>query len=299
MVQCLRYLTQPGAGRHVKENGVKWWMRKTASSANQLRLGQMWKIVEEPIRSELFSAERLEQHAASLAEAQAVLETPQAGRNLIQRLKANARVLAEAHAAMGRDARAQRAVSPAGEWVLDNFHIVEEQVREIIAHLPLHYYKELPKLCAGPLASYPRIYGLAWAYVAHTDSRFDIDLLTRFVTGYQRTQPLTLGELWALPITLRLIMVENLRRVSVGIVCAQIGRELAQAFFESVDLSATRDPQKQVAPAPVLPDPPLRQAFAVQFVQRLRNFHHSASPPSLDPINDWLRDQELTDRRAR
>ena len=62
---------------------------------------------------------------------------------------------------------------------------------------PRGFYRELPKLAEGPLAGYPRVYGIAWAFVAHTDSRFDPETLRRFVRAYQRVQPLTIGELWA------------------------------------------------------------------------------------------------------
>ena len=66
-----------------------------------------------------------------------------------------------------------RAITPAAEWLLDNYHLVEEQIREIRDDLPPGYYRQLPKLADGPLAGYPRVFGVAWAFVAHTDSRFD------------------------------------------------------------------------------------------------------------------------------
>ena len=97
---------------------------------------------------------------------------------------------------------------------MDNFYIVEEQLREIRDDLPKGYYRRLPKLADGHLAGYPRIFGVAWAFVAHTDSRFEPELLQRFVNAYQRVQPLTIGELWALAITLRVVLVENLRKLA-------------------------------------------------------------------------------------
>src|SRR5262249_57694467 len=90
---------------------------------------------------------------------------------------------------------------------------VDDRLREIRDHLPAGYYREFPKLAEGHLASYPRVLGLAWAFVAHTDSRFDPDALRRFVRAYQRVQPLLIGELWAIAITLRVVLLENLRRL--------------------------------------------------------------------------------------
>ena len=80
--------------------------------------------------------------------------------------------------------------------------------------LPPGYYRQLPKLDNGPFEGYPRVFGVAWAFVAHTDSNFDTGLLCSFVRAYQEVQPLTIGELWAVAITLRIVLVENLRRLA-------------------------------------------------------------------------------------
>ena len=167
---------------------------------------------EEPIRAELFSAERLEQHAESLAAAQRVTDKAKTGRRLVTRLRDNGRVLVKAYRAIAEAIREERAITPAAEWLVDNFHAVEEQIRTIRNDLPTRYYRQLPKLADGPLEGYPRVFGIAWAFVAHTDSRFDPEMLCRFVRAYQKVQPLTIGELWAVAITLRIILVENLRR---------------------------------------------------------------------------------------
>ena len=126
---------------------------------------------EEPIRSELFSIERLEQHAESLAAAQRITPRPKTGRPLATRLRDNGRVLLAAYRAIAAAIREERAITPAAEWLVDNFHVAEEQIREIRDDLPRGYYRRLPKLAAGPLAGYPRVFGMAWAFVAHTDSR--------------------------------------------------------------------------------------------------------------------------------
>ena len=128
----------------------------------------------------------------------------------------------------------QHAITPAAEWLVDNFYIVEEQLREIRDDLPVGFYRKLPKLASGHLQGYPRVFGVAWAFVAHTDSRFEPEVLRCFVTAYQRVQPLTIGELWAVPISLRIVMVENLRRLSVRIVGSQMAREGADAFVDEL-----------------------------------------------------------------
>ena len=179
---------------------------------------------EDPIRSELFSVERLEQHAESLAANQPISTTPTSGLSLVDRLVDNERVLLEAYRSLAKAADEGRPITPAAEWLLDNYHLVEQQVREVRTDLPPGYYRQLPKLSSGPLVGYPRVFGVAWAFVAHTDSRFDPEALTRFVRAYQNVQPLSIGELWAVAITLRIVLVENLRRSAMRIMSRRSAR---------------------------------------------------------------------------
>ncbi|WP_446811330.1 GH36-type glycosyl hydrolase domain-containing protein [Methylomonas sp. 2BW1-5-20] len=248
---------------------------------------------EAPIRFELFNTERLEQHAVSLAKAQKIT-TLKKGHKLIPRVRENALVLLEAYKSVAKAVREQHAITPAAEWLLDNFHVIEEQVSDIHVDLPESYSRELPKLAEGVLAGYPRVYGIAWALVAHTDSRFAPDLLTLFVKAYQSVEPLTLGELWAIPITMRVLLVENLRRLAVSIMRSQNGRRLADQFVDHVEqIVARSDSPDQAIPAGVLPAESLRQAYAVQILQRSHD-PHPAIALSLKFLSDWLGEQGLS-----
>ena len=95
------------------------------------------------MREELFSEERLEQHAESLAVAQPVTERPPAVLSLHARLDDNAAVLLAAYRATATELESGRGVVPAAEWLLDNYHLVEEQIREIKDDLPPGYYRQL------------------------------------------------------------------------------------------------------------------------------------------------------------
>jgi len=248
--------------------------------------------LEEPIRAELFSVERLEQHAESLAAAQIVFAESRAGRLLTPRVLENGRVLQESYRAIARAIQEEHEITPAAEWLVDNFHIVDEQLREIRDDMPPGFYRQLPKLASGHLQDYPRVFGVAWAFVAHTDSRFDPELLRRFVTAYQRVQPLTIGELWAVAITLRAVLVENLRRLAERIVHSRAARQEADRLADSLLGTGGQSP---VSPATALrrfENRPLATAFAVQLVQRLRDLD-----PKVRPILLWL-DERLAAQGA-
>jgi cyclic beta-1,2-glucan synthetase len=238
---------------------------------------------EDPIRAELFSVERLEQHAESLAAAQRVTRGARRGRQLTRRLRANGRVLLAAYRDIGASIREERIITPAAEWLVDNFHVVEEQIREIRDDLPRNFYRQLPKLANGPLRGNPRVFGLAWAFVAHTDSHFDPQTLVRFVRAYQRVQPLTIGELWAVAITLRIVLVENTRRAADQIVSARVARQHADAIADRLLDSGDRELAVATATLRGFDRRTLPREFVVQLIQRLRDHD-----PTVTPALAWL-----------
>jgi cyclic beta-1,2-glucan synthetase len=237
----------------------------------------------ELIRAELFSVERLEQHASSLAIAQQIALRPIGHRSLGARLRENESILLASYRAMATTVAQGRVITPAAEWLLDNYHLVEDQIREIRQDLPPSFYRLLPKLADGPLRGYPRVFGLAWAFIAHTDSRFDPEALRRFVRAYQRSQPLTIGELWAVAITLRIVLVENLRRAAAQIVSNRDARQAADAVADRLlgvnGLAVEPDALRHMEP----PGGEFLPAFVVQLTQRLRD-----QDPQVTPALQWL-----------
>ena len=118
---------------------------------------------------------------------------------------------------------------------IDNFHIIEDSLREVRRDLPPGYDEQLPKLSVQPLGGYPRVYALALALVAHTDSELDETRIARFVRAFQEAAPLTIGELWALPTMLRLVLLENLRRLSEKMIWRWEERRRAERWVKSAD----------------------------------------------------------------
>ena len=238
---------------------------------------------DELLRAELFSIERLEQHAASLAVAQQVATRPLRRPALSVRLSDNESVLLDAYRAIAKAVGEGRAITPAAEWLLDNYHLVEAQIREVREDLPPGFYRRLPKLATGPFVGYPRVFGIAWAFVAHTDSHFDPDSLLRFVRAYQAVQPLTIGELWAVAITLRIVLVENLRRAAQRIVANRTAREEAGDIADRLlgIHGHPAEPDALIRSYPVGTDLPA--AAVVELVQRLRD-----QDPKVTPAFTWL-----------
>ena len=228
-----------------------------------------------PVRAELFGPERLEEHARSLAAAQPVIAGRTRNGRLADRLADNAAYLLQAHRALAKSAEDGHHATPAADWLADNYHLVDMQIREIGIDLPPGFYAQLPKLAAGPFAGLPRVFGAMWSLVAHTDSHLDLDSLRRYLVAYQSVQPLTIGELWAVPITLRIVLIENLRRNAELVVDDAAARQAAD------DLS---DRLEDAGDAPPLPaDTRVTDSFAVQLAHRLRGHD-----PRTNPALAWL-----------
>ena len=184
----------------------------------------------------------------------------------------------------------ERAITPADEWLLDNFFVAQEQIRQIREDLPAGFCHGLPNLAGGPLCGYPRVYGLAWALVAHTDSRLDRQTLIRFVSAYQRVQPLTIGELWAVAIMLRAVLIENLRRAAEQIASGRMSCLRADILADQllgVGGRAAEAPDTVLRPfaSANLPTP-----FIVRLLQRLRD-----QDPRVTPALLWL-DERLASK---
>ena len=202
--------------------------------------------LQQPIRAELFGVQRFEEHGRSLARAQPIQPLGLGGTSnrtppFFPRVDENIAALREAYDYIALTSRSGHYVTPAADWLLDNFHLIEAQLQQIQEGVPHRYYADLPKLTEKPLEGLPRVYGIAWAYVAHTDSVLDPVLFTAFLHAYQEVSELNLGELWAFPTTLRVVLLENLRRMADRIARNKVAREVAHAAWDKAEDLSVRD----------------------------------------------------------
>ena len=228
-------------------------------------------VYEPPLRSELFSSDQMEQHGKTLAGLH-TLSPGHAPDRLLARLAENEAILAGTRGLLVEAIKTDRRITPAAEWLLDNFYLIEEQIRTARRHLPKGYSRELPRLLEGPSAGLPRVYDIALETISHGDGRVDPESLSSFVAAYQTVTVLKLGELWAIPIMLRLALIENLRRVGARIAADRMDRNLADHWADRIAEVAAKDPKSLIL---VIADmarsnPPLKSAFVAEFARRLQ-----------------------------
>jgi cyclic beta-1,2-glucan synthetase len=254
-------------------------------------LSQKYADGEPPLRSELFSAEQMEQYGKTLAGLHILGPKVDPDQQLLSRLAENEDILLEVHDLVSEAVKANRQITPAGEWLLDNFYLIEEQIRTGKRHLPKGYSKELPRLLNGPSAGLPRVYDIAKEIISHGEGHIDIERLRRFVTAYQTTATLKIGELWAIPIMLRLALIENLRRVAVRVAAGRIDRDFADSWADQMIEIAEKDPKNLILVIADMArsDPPMSTPFVSEFVRRLQG----QSPALAFPLT-WI-EQRLSE----
>ena len=257
-------------------------LRLNFLSDNSLR-----KYKEEPFRSELFSSDQMDRHGKVLAKSHK-LQKGFSFDKLLKRLEDNERTLLEVRNLLVESLRADKTITPASEWLLDNFYLVEEQVVIARKHLPKGYSEALPYLAEGMSAGMPRVYDIVLEIIAHSDGRVDVNSLTSFIASYQSETTLTLGELWAIPIMLRLAVIENLRRIAGKIALDVIDHNLADHWADKMIATVKEKPGDLIL---VIADmarskPVLDSHFVASFTRKLQGI----GPSLALPLN-WIEQQ--------
>ncbi|PYS03493.1 MAG: cyclic beta 1-2 glucan synthetase [Acidobacteria bacterium] len=249
---------------------------------------------EPPLRSELFSADQMKEHGKALADSHKLSSEP-AANPLLTRLAQNEHVLIRVHSLLTEAVSAGRRIAPAGEWLLDNFYLIEEQIHMARLHLPKGYSRGLPRLMNGESAGLPRVYDIARETISHGDGRLDIDGLGSFVESYQTVTSLTLGELWAIPTMLRLALIENLRRIGAGMATGTINRNRADHWADRITDVAARDPKSVIMAIADMTrsNSSLSSSFVAEFARRMQGQGSALALP-LTWIEQRLAESGLT-----
>lgn len=247
------------------------------------RPGRSPASADQPLRAELFSPEQLARHAKMLAASHRTSATRGANQ-LLARLNENEQILREYNRTT-HAANQSRRVTPAAEWLLDNFYLIEEQVHMTRRHFPRGYSRELPRLIDGPSEQLPRVYDIVLELIAHLDAQVDAESLQSFVAAYQSVSELKLGELWALPIMLRLALIENLRRVTSRLTIDRSDRNLADAWVRRLENMAEKMPTHVVVVVADMAksDLPMSSSFVAEFYKSL-----SQQNASVRLARNWL-----------
>src|SRR6184192_1048088 len=193
-----------------------------------------FKSSARPLGHELPSGQRLAENAARLAhEIPVSREAKARGPSFLHRLREIERALEWANASLTMSAEVHHAFTLSAEWLLDNAYLIREQVTDLRESLPQKQYGKLPLIANGPEAGLPRVYHVASEIVAESGGALEPEFIGKFLVAFQATAPLDIGELWALPLMLRLQLLECLRALAIQV-------EQQQSQSEEADFWANR-----------------------------------------------------------
>ncbi len=193
------------------------------------------------LKDAILAPEDLDRHAAELARNHPVRKSAKSLQWLLRRINSNYGFITEAYMELNRTAGGMYPGTPAVEWLLDNFYIIEEQFKIIRRSLAKGHYSRLPVLKGGYLKGYPRVYAISLELIAHTDGRIDEKTLAGFINSYQVHTPLSMGELWALALMLRIALLENMGNICEDMLLSQREYQRAEKLAATVPTAGTEN----------------------------------------------------------
>ncbi len=233
---------------------------------------------DKPYKDIVLHGEDLLKHAEEIARFNANQGTSYPMRTLLPRVRQNMKFLKLAYREITDYATRTQDIVPATEWLLDNYYSLKDLREEIEKTLPLNFERQLPRNASGDFQGYPRIYGLLVELIEHTDSQLQSDTLKAFINAYQVQVPLSSGELWAIPIMLKIILLENIRRIAEQILLTQTEREAADNWVLPL-IKSEYGPQKwEVILKTLTSQGEYSSAYAEQILKRLRDLGVDVAP---------------------
>jgi len=214
---CFRYLNIPVCNNHIR-------YRMTDQSTVSFNIGF------------------LKESAVRLAENHLVLENGSRHKPIKPVLAKSREILEETYRELSRLAKSHKEISPAAEWLIDNFYIIQEQIVQVENDFPKEYQKSIPLFKSGEFEGLPKVYELVSNLLNHTDNVVDPDVFTQYVQNYQEIRPLMIGELWAISIMIRLILIEKLSQKASGMLARKKVRDAVAEFLNTIDDKSSEEP---------------------------------------------------------
>ena len=270
-------------------------LRRRLGSLFRQSSGRPDDVLTGPIHGELLGADHLAERARAIARGQDIAAPrpfdPRA--RLLARLDSTRTILDQAYTRLAAPAIAADYRDPSADWLLDNYHVLQDHMQDVRDALPRAFYRELPELASGPLRGYPRIYEIAIAVISHSEGRIVLDTVDHFVEAFQQVAPLTVGELWAMPAMLRIGLIENLRRMTLRTLHRLDELIAADHWVERIQASADRSDtalRRALADLVVAPEHTV-PGFLTRLLTQLR--YHAGSSPAVTWLENWMASEGL------
>ena len=196
------------------------------------------------ITGTMLEKSQLEKHLEKIASSHNTTSKSQKDTYPVPQLIENFKTIEEVYNILNEHLKLGINIHPAGEWLLDNFYIIEETVKQIQKELPLNKYMNFVGISNGEYKGFARIYVLASEIVAYTDNKIEREKLEDYLISYQRKKTLSMDEIWNIGIFLQIAIIENITDICAQIYSSQIQKyraeNIAERLVENKDKSQTK-----------------------------------------------------------
>ena len=150
----------------------------------------------------------------------------------IYRLDSNFKFITKTYEILNLNLKQKISIHPAGEWLADNYYIIEETYKGIKKELSLKKYTNFVGLSNGIYKGYARIYVLASEIIAYTDGKIETENLKTLLKKYQKNKTLNMEEIWNISIFFNIVLIEKIRNICEKIYSAQVQKYKVESLIE-------------------------------------------------------------------
>ncbi len=242
--------------------------------------GEEWSREEKPPNSS-----QVRDHALRLAAEHKLDPKPIRDTKLLKQLELRRQWFQKACLDLSEAYLLQQCAPPTAEWLLDNEYIFEGNARDVRLNLPRRFYRKLPALASEPCQGLPRIYSMARELASQTDLRLNQENILDYIGSYQTVSPLSIGELWAVPQMLRIVLIENIQLIAERALTELREGEFADFWANRLITASRRDPNQLFSILAELTETQARPSpyLATQLIDYLYD-----EAAALAPVQAWL-----------
>lgn len=235
------------------------------------------------IKGALLDKYQLENYLEKMASDHVLQEKSSKDTYPIPRLEDNFKTITMTYELLNKHLKEEINIHPAGEWLLDNYYIIEEMVKTIQKDLTLKKYTDFVAIASGPYTGFARMYVLATEIVAYTDAKIEAHTLQALLKAYQNKKTLNMEEIWNVGIFLEIAIIENIRNVCDKIYSSQMQKYKVESMLERLVEYKTKEQQQyktnvESGKAKILEAGQMKYPFIEYMSYRLKKYGRKAYP---------------------
>lgn len=196
------------------------------------------------IKGALLGEKQLEEYLEKIASEHMLQKKSDKDTYPIERLDNNFNYITKTYEMLNKDLKEKIMIHPAGEWLIDNYYIIEENYKTIKKEMNLKKYTHFVGIANGIYKGFPRVYVLASEMVAYTEGKIEPQHLKQLLQAYQNKKTLNMEEIWNISLFFYIALIEKIRNICEKINCSQIQKYKVESMIERLVENVDANHQK-------------------------------------------------------